>query len=290
MYKARINQRTNSFRVALLPAGIALTLLLAGCGSKTTAAASSSSSKSPSSSAAAPAVSAPASASAAPTSAPASAPASSAPQSAPASAPASSVANSAAASNVALPATTVDTTGASAVKSLDAMKASLLTVSDLGTGFTQDPAGKPSKSPNPCGGPTADEQYPNKLSAKLSASKGANTIEESLHLYSDAATATKAIEAGAAEIDCAMTKGTMGGTPVTIGKPQDVTATVGGSKATSWEVTAKGIHINLIAVQVGSAMIGFTVLTVDGTDAASAPDAAGLAKKATEKLTAAALG
>lgn len=281
MYESRAKQRTTSLRAVFLPAGVALTLLLAGCGSKTTAAASSSTS-----SAAAPAntaVSAPVPSASAPASA------SSAPQSAPASAPASSAANSAAASNVAVPATTVDTTGAGAVKTLAAMNAALLTVSEVGDGFTQNPPTPERKHSNLCGGLTTDQLFPNKLQAKLKTSKGHNSVDESLELFSDAATVTKRIQADASELDCARAKGMLGGTAMTVGKAQDVTATVGGSAATAWEFTGKGFHALVFEVQVNSALIGYSFFAADGTDARTAPELTSLAKKGTERVIAAGL-
>lgn len=304
MSAIRMYRRTRSFRAAVLPAGVALTLLITGCSKSTPVAVPASTSAAPVASA--PVSSAPASTapvSSAPASSPAqSAPLSSAPGSTtPASAPASGPATSASpapasgpasspASSGELPVATVNTTDADAVKALSAMNAALLTAPEVGTGFTKSPpVAQDTNQKLPCGGSSASALYPNALRAELIAAKGDSVqFQESLRLDLDAATSIKAFDTTVAGLNCS--KGSIAGTPVTIGAPHDVTASVGGSKAVAWEVTIAGASGVLVAVHSGSTSIGYTFLVATGTDAATLPNPLTVAKKATAKVIAGGLG
>lgn len=320
-------------RMALMPAGVAVTLLLAGCGSTSTPVASTASSGGPATGAAVstppssapvspitqPSVSPSAPVSPAPASpAPASSRSDSSPgtsgtgpQSAPqtsggqysgaqtagaqtagaqGSAPQTSGAQNSAPTGSSLPVATVNTTDANAVQALSAMNSSLLTAAEVGAGFTKSPPVAPDTSRKlPCGGYSAAALYPNALRAELIAAKGNRVqFQESLNLYLDAATSTKAFDTSVAGLSCS--QGAIAGTPVTIGRSHDVTASVGGSKATAWQVTIDGATGVLVAVSSGSIFIGYTFLAATGTDPATLPNPLALAKKATAKVLAAGLG
>lgn len=171
-----------------------------------------------------------------------------------------------------------------------AHSAAVSSAPEVGTGFTKSPSVAPDlKQPLPCGGTSSDQLYPNALRTELIAAKG-NTVQfqEAVKLFLDPATAESAFTTSAGGLDCA--KGSIGGTAVTIGKAQDVTATVGGTKSTAWEISLDGATGTLILTHAGSVVVGYSFLAATGTDPTTLPDAISVAKKATAKLIAAQLG
>jgi hypothetical protein len=184
---------------------------------------------------------------------------------------------------------TVVTDDANAKKVLALMDAGLITPAEVGKGFVKQPFTPRDPSDHaakmPCGQPSTAALFPNALRTGTDLVQGQNAeFEESVTLYLDAATAGQAFEADVAGVTC--DKGDISGTPVTISKPQDVTAEIGGSKAVAWSIEAGGSRGVLVAVNSGSVTIGFTFLAAPNADTSKLPNTLDVAKKATAKLLA----
>ncbi len=192
-----------------------------------------------------------------------------------------------------LPAITVDTTNANALKALEVMNSALLTPAEVGAGFVKGPYTPPDPKDTsvklPCGGTSTAALFPNALRTGTNMTKNQTLqFQESVSLLTDTKSAAGAYAAGVAGVSCA--KGSIDGTPVTFSKGQDVTAQVGGDSAMTWSVVIGNDSGVLVAVRSGSLTAGYTFIAAGGADTAGEASPLSLARKATTKLTAAGLG
>ena len=174
------------------------------------------------------------------------------------------------------------------------MNSALLTPAEVGTGFVKGPYTPPDPKDTsvslPCGGTSTAALFPNALRTGTNMTKNKSLqFQESVSLFTDAKTAGRAYDTAVAGLSCA--KGSIEGTPVTITKGEDVTAQVGGDRATTWNVVigSEGSGV-LVAVTSGSMTAGYTFIAAAGVSSAGDASPLSIAKKATTKLIDAGVG
>lgn len=167
------------------------------------------------------------------------------------------------------------------------LKRALLTAADIGPGFVEGVWQPPDPNePSPCGKPSASAQFPNAIRIGAEFAKGQDLrLTQGINVFADTATAKAAYAAGVDGLSCA--QATVGGQPVTIGAPTDVTAGVGGETATGWTIKAAGLDGVLIAVQAEQAVLTFTFLALGGADTSTVTDPVTLARTGVGKAMAA---
>jgi hypothetical protein len=160
----------------------------------------------------------------------------------------------------------------------------LLAAADLGAGFTAEPLpDAQAGDKTPCGGASTQSVYPNSIRSGVTIAKGNDAqLQESVSVYNDAATGTKAHAHDVAGISCK--SGEIGGSKFTLSAAQDVTSEVGGTDAKIWQITIDEDSGVLIAIQDGAATINMTFLAAKGVDTSALPTPVDVAKFALQKI------
>ncbi|MGI5127746.1 hypothetical protein ACQEVB_13120 [Pseudonocardia sp. CA-107938] len=167
---------------------------------------------------------------------------------------------------------------------LDQLKAALLRPAEVGKGWRASPQ-QPTpnaSAPAVCGGTGVVARFPDahRIGTALQGESG-DRLQQTLSVFSDAATAGSAFDAFADGLDCA--KGTLGGTAVSISDPEDVRSQVKGERATSWTLSGEGFRAVLISVVAKDQLMNFVFLTPNGGDLTKL-DALVLAKTGVARL------
>ena len=114
-----------------------------------------------------------------------------------------------------------------------------------------------------CGGTGVVARFPDaqRIGTALQGATG-ERLQQTLSVFADPATARSAFDAYADGLDC--TKGTFGGTAVSISPPDDVHDQVKGERATSWTLTGNGFRAVLVSVVAKDQLMNFVFLTPAG--------------------------
>lgn len=168
-------------------------------------------------------------------------------------------------------------------------KATLLTVQDVGPGFSSAQF-QPSQDPLPCkpNDPPLEQQFPSTLEVGAAFIRNGNgaALGEDLRYYADTATATQVLNLAAAGLNCAKGKLNFTGSPVTVqfGKLQDVTSAVGADKAVAIQATAPAYDVVLIGCQVGREDVLFSFLRTKSTPTSALPNPITIVQTAVQKI------
>ena len=166
-------------------------------------------------------------------------------------------------------------------------KATLLTVQDVGPGFS--PAQfRPSNDPLPCkpNDPPLEQQFPSTLEVGAAFIRNGAALGEDLRYYADASTAGHVLTLAAAGLNCPSGKLNFTGTPVTVqfGELQDITPAVGADKAIAIQGSAPAYDIVLIGCQVDRRDVLFSFLRTKSTPTSSLPNPITIVKTAVQKI------
>ncbi len=150
------------------------------------------------------------------------------------------------------------------------IEAALLTPEEVSPDFVLGAYTDESSPPlcDPDGTPV-DEAFPPSVQGgtQIDHADGIAALQEEIVIYASEAEAAEAFAFAVAGLACA--EGSVDGTPVTIGAPQDVTAQVNSSSgigaSTAWEVSTDGFNGVIVATLAGQIILA--------TQFASAPDA-----------------
>jgi hypothetical protein len=110
-----------------------------------------------------------------------------------------------------------------------------------------------------------------------------------IFVYSDPATAQKALDTGKTGLACTSgtvyyTDGTKGA--ITISAPTDVSTEVGGDSAVAWQLKNADVQGTQVVSLIGQAIVTLSFTTAAGTDTSSLPDVLAVAKAAVAKIPA----
>jgi hypothetical protein len=166
-------------------------------------------------------------------------------------------------------------------------KATLLTLQDVGPGFS--PAKfRPSKDPLPCkpNDPPLEDQFPSTLEVGAAFLRNGAAFGEDLRYYADTATANRVLTLAAAGLNCPSGKLNFTGSPVTVqfGKLQNVTSAVDADNAIAIQATAATYDIVLIGCQIDRRDVLFSFLRTKSTPVSSLPNPITIAKTAVDKI------
>ena len=166
-------------------------------------------------------------------------------------------------------------------------KATLITVQDVGPGFTTAQF-QPSADPLPCkpNDPPLEEQFPSTLEVGAAFLRNGAALGEDLRYYADVSTASQVLTLAAAGLNCPSGKLNFTGKPVTVqfGNLQDITSAVGADKAIAIQATAPTYFIVLIGCQVGREDVLFSFLRTKSTPTSSLPNPVTIVRTAVQKI------
>lgn len=166
-------------------------------------------------------------------------------------------------------------------------KATLLTVQDVGPGFS--PAQfRPSNDALPCkpNDPPLEQQFPSTLEVGAAFIRNGAALGEDLRYYGDASTAGQVLTLAAAGLNCPSGKLNFTGTPVTVqfGQLENVTSAVGADKAIAIQGSAPAYDIVLIGCQIDRRDVLFSFLRTKSTPTSSLPNPITIVKTAVQKI------
>ena len=166
-------------------------------------------------------------------------------------------------------------------------KAALLTVSDVGAGFSRAQF-RASKDPLPCtpNDPPLEDQIPSTLEVGAAFIKNGAALGEDLRFYSDADTADQVLTLSANGLNCPSGKLNFTGTPETVqfGKLQDVTSAVHADKAIAIQGTSAKYDIVLVGCRLGRLVVLFSFLRTPSTPTSSLPNPIAIVATAVQKI------
>lgn len=166
----------------------------------------------------------------------------------------------------------------------DGLRPFLITAADVGAGFVAGTEPEPDPAVAAiCGGPGVVARFPDavRVGVGLDGPGGTATIQETVSVYADKATAQKAFDASVSGMDCS--QGEAGGKPVVLTPAEDLTVDVGGGQATGWRVGGDGFDVVMIAVHSDEVVMNFTFLTTEG-GSAGLPDPLAVTRGGVQKL------
>jgi hypothetical protein len=182
--------------------------------------------------------------------------------------------------------------GQPAADRVNALKGALLTAAEVGTGFKQSP-GQDEAEPGPCEKEPMQTRFPDNKQLGASFSKGDDntgsfaTVDEIVVVFPTPERAKAAYEWNKGELNCGRGTVDEGGSKLafTVGKPIDVTPTVGGEQAILWNITFdanKTVQLSFLAVRFADTVVdfGFTA----GPSATGLRKVADIVKAGVDKL------
>ena len=179
------------------------------------------------------------------------------------------------------------TTKTSESVTADQAKAALLTLQDVGSGFTTAQF-KPSTDPLPCApnNPPLEQQIPSTLEVGTAFLRSGAAFGEDLRFYPDTATAQHVLTVAANGLNCPSGNLTLTNKPekVNFGAIQDVTSAVGADKAVAVEGHTASLDIALVGCQLGRVVVLFSFLRAKSVPTSKLPNPITLVSTAVQKI------
>jgi hypothetical protein len=166
-------------------------------------------------------------------------------------------------------------------------KAALLTLKDVGSGFTAAQF-QPSTDPLPCtpNDPPLEQQVPSTLEVGTAFLRNGAAFGEDLRFYPDADTAEHVLAVAADGLDCTSGRLRLTGQPetVTFGSIQDVSSAVSADRAIAVQGQTAKLDAVLVACRLGRVAVLFSFLRAKSTPTSQLPNPISIVSTALQKI------
>lgn len=182
---------------------------------------------------------------------------------------------------------TSSTPSGSVTVTADTARLALLTLQDVGPGFTKARF-KSTNDRLPCtpSDPPLEQQIPSDFQVGTAFIRQGAVFGEDLRVYADAATAGQVIARAAAGLDCPGGKLNLTGKPTMVhfGKVQNITSAVGADLGVAVPGTMLQYSLVLVGCQVGNAAVLFSFVRTKSTPTSSLPNPITIVSTAVQKI------